>query len=124
MIHFSVQGLWDQQLALQWIKENISHFGGDSNNVTLCGYGSGSICASYHLFSSQSAGLFHRIILMSGTLASPAFWTTYNSINVAKKFAEELGITDDKPDIILEKLQMIKYSYNLVSCPIWYSIEY
>ena len=93
---FSNQGLWDQHLALQWVKENISYFGGDPNNVTLCGYGSGSVCASYHLFSSQSIGLFHRVILMSGTLATPLFWSAYNSIDVGKKLAEEFGIEDNE----------------------------
>ena len=103
---FSNQGLWDQHLALQWVKENISYFGGDPNNVTLCGYGSGSVCASYHLFSSQSIGLFHRIILMSGTLATPLFWSAYNSIGVGKKFAEEFGIEDHEDlEVVLDQLQ-------------------
>ena len=43
------QGLWDQVLALEWIRDNICAFGGDNSNVTLVGHGCGSICASYHL---------------------------------------------------------------------------
>ena len=86
------------------MKDNISYFGGDPNNVTLCGYGSGAVCASYHLFSSESVGLFHRIILMSGTFAAPQFWSGYNSVEVGKAFAKELGINYQDSESILKQL--------------------
>lgn len=35
-------GFWDQRLALEWIKENISLFGGNPDNVTISGYSAGA----------------------------------------------------------------------------------
>uniref|UniRef100_A0A0N5A4D2 Acetylcholinesterase n=1 Tax=Parastrongyloides trichosuri TaxID=131310 RepID=A0A0N5A4D2_PARTI len=63
-------GLLDQQMGLKWVHENIEKFGGDPNNVTLWGEGSGAICASAHLFSKGSENYFQKLILMSGSINS------------------------------------------------------
>lgn len=64
-------GLFDQLAALEWVQRNIAAFGGDPNNVTLVGQGSGGTSVCAHLVSPRSAGLFQRAIVESGMCAYP-----------------------------------------------------
>jgi carboxylesterase type B len=34
-------GIRDQRLALEWVQDNIGHFGGDSDKITIFGQSSG-----------------------------------------------------------------------------------
>lgn len=63
------QGLKDQHLALQWIKDNIKAFGGDSNKITLFGEGAGAHSIDLHLMSTKEA-LYNKVILQSGSAQS------------------------------------------------------
>ncbi|KAG0417950.1 hypothetical protein HPB47_005226 [Ixodes persulcatus] len=60
-------GLYDQALAIRWVKDNIKSFGGDPNQITLMGQSAGSISIGLHLLSPRSRGLFHRAIMQSGS---------------------------------------------------------
>jgi para-nitrobenzyl esterase len=59
-------GLMDQQFALSWVRRNISHFGGDPDNVTIFGVSAGGLSVHSHLASPTAAGLFHKAIVESG----------------------------------------------------------
>lgn len=59
-------GIRDQQLALQWVQDNIASFGGDPENVTLFGESAGSAAVGIHLVSPGSRGLVRRYIMQSG----------------------------------------------------------
>jgi para-nitrobenzyl esterase len=59
-------GMMDAIAALQWVKRNISAFGGDPNNVTIAGESAGAIMVGALVGSPQAKGLFHRAILQSG----------------------------------------------------------
>ncbi|KAI8424410.1 hypothetical protein MSG28_002920 [Choristoneura fumiferana] len=69
-------GLWDQQLAIRWIKENAKAFGGDPELITLFGESAGGGSVSLHMLSPEMKGLFKRGILQSGTLNAPWSWMT------------------------------------------------
>ena len=47
-------GLWDQQLALEFIRENIKVFHGDPTKITLMGDGAGAASAGLHIISPAS----------------------------------------------------------------------
>jgi len=59
-------GMMDAIAALQWVKKNISAFGGDPGNVTIAGESAGAIMVGALLGSPQAKGLYHRAIAESG----------------------------------------------------------
>ena len=56
-------GMFDQLMALQWIKDNIANFGGNPENITLFGESAGGMSVSLHLLSPLSRNLFSQVIL-------------------------------------------------------------
>jgi para-nitrobenzyl esterase len=61
-------GLMDQILALQWVRDNIAHFGGDPRNVTIFGQSAGAVDANVLTTSPLVKDLFQRVIAESGTV--------------------------------------------------------
>src|SRR5262245_39569295 len=59
-------GQMDIIAALQWVKENISKFGGDPNSVTIFGQSGGAGKVSTLMAMPAAKGLFHRAIIQSG----------------------------------------------------------
>jgi len=59
-------GMADLVAALQWVQENIGHFGGDPGNVTIFGQsgGGGKVMRLMHM--PVAKGLFHKVIAQSG----------------------------------------------------------
>lgn len=96
-------GMLDVVQALQWVQKNISQFGGDPSNVTIFGESGGGGKVGTLLCMPPAKGLFHKAIIMSGTI-----------LNVnTKQMTEELGqavlkeLNIDKKDI--DKIKDVPY---------------
>jgi para-nitrobenzyl esterase len=61
------EGLLDQVLALKWVKDNISDFGGDPDNITVFGESAGAMSIGSLMSMPSAKGLFHKGILESGS---------------------------------------------------------
>jgi len=61
-------GLLDALESLRWVKQNISAFGGDPENITIFGESAGGGLVSCLLASEFAGELFQRVIAESGAL--------------------------------------------------------
>ncbi|XP_052086543.1 neuroligin-4, X-linked-like [Mytilus californianus] len=82
-------GLWDQQLAIKWVHENIDFFGGDSNRITLFGESAGGGSTVYQAMYPGNKGLFSRTISESGVAMSA--WG-YNTRDKMLDFTKRMAI--------------------------------
>ena len=88
-------GMLDQIKALEWVRDNISAFGGDPGNITLSGESAGAASVSALCTSPLAKGLFKRVILESSTVASVdpphSFRTLDEAIDAGQETMEAYG---------------------------------
>ncbi|XP_030602240.1 neuroligin-2b [Archocentrus centrarchus] len=85
-------GLLDQIQALRWLNENIGHFGGDPERITIFGSGAGAACVNLLILSHHSEGLFQRAIAQSGSAIS-SWSVNYRPLTYTKSLARKVGCT-------------------------------
>ena len=84
---FGNWGLHDQLLGLEWVRDNISAFGGDKENVTIFGESAGGWSVDALMASTKAIGLFHKAIAQSGCLLS--MMTKYPKVNPAIDYLQK-----------------------------------
>lgn len=93
-------GMLDIVAALQWVRDNISYFGGDPHNVTIFGESGGGGKVGTLMCMPVAKGLFHKAIIMSGTILNVN--THEMTQALGRAVLEELGIDKTNLDSILE----------------------
>ena len=78
-------GLLDQIAALKWIKENISAFGGNPDDITAVGFEAGAASISLLAACEKAKGLFQKAFIFGG---NPEY--AYNTPEIPKQFAADL----------------------------------
>ena len=74
-------GMLDIVAALEWIRDNISNFGGDPGNVTIMGQSGGGAKVCILAAMPSANGLFHKAVALSGNILSGG----------QKDYSEKLG---------------------------------
>ena len=85
-------GLLDQIAALEWVRRNISRFGGDPSRVAIFGESAGGMSVGALIGSPLAKGLFHRAILESGTGTGGFIARPDSAQAVGLRLAAALGI--------------------------------
>ena len=89
----------DMKSALEWVKTNISNFGGDPNNVTIFGQSGGGAKVNTLMAMPSAKGLFHKAINQSGAFRA-AMLDKATTQAIGAEVMKELGISADKVDDI------------------------
>jgi para-nitrobenzyl esterase len=93
-------GMLDIVAALEWIRDNISNFGGDPGNVTIIGQSGGGAKVCTLTAMPSAKGLFHKAVALSGTAAK--IGEKSNSEKLAAYVLKEAGLSPSQIDKLQE----------------------
>ncbi|XP_054749902.2 uncharacterized protein LOC129255582 [Lytechinus pictus] len=110
-------GMMDQIMALQWIQDNISNFGGDPTQVTIFGQSAGATSIGLHLLSPLSQRLYKYAIMQSGSTLTPFAYTDDKERSRAEAYlvGEKLGCATTSSRVLISCLRTKSTSQILAS---------
>lgn len=115
-------GLKDQQMALEWIHENISHFNGDPQRICLFGESAGAVCVNFHVLNQRSRNCITSAICQSGTVLSERYFQVHAEERI-RILSKRLGQTSESMDDIYETLMTAAAVRLYDSCDIRLDME-
>lgn len=103
--HSANASILDIKAALEWVRDNISNFGGDANNVTIFGQSGGGAKVNTLMAMPAAKGLFHKAINQSGSFRMAALDKKATQ-EIAAEVLKALNIEPSQAD----SLQKIPYA--------------
>jgi para-nitrobenzyl esterase len=94
-------GMLDIIAALQWVRDNIGHFGGDPGNVTIFGQSGGADKVTALMAMPGAKGLFHKAIVESGASSALRQRTKEEAAKSAETALEKLGLSRERAGELL-----------------------
>ena len=101
-------GMADLVEALRWVRDNISCFGGDPENVTIFGQSGGGGKVTVLGQIPEAEGLFHKMIVMSGVIPSNDFASDCTPKELVLEILKNLRI-EEKDAEKLEKVPVPQF---------------
>lgn len=89
-------GVQDLVATLEWVRDNVEHFGGDPDKVTIFGQSGGAGKATTLMAMPSAEGLFHRSIAQSGSAMRGT--TASEATERAERFLGRLGLRNNQLD--------------------------
>jgi para-nitrobenzyl esterase len=97
-------GMLDIVAALEWVRENIAQFGGDSRNVLIFGQSGGGAKVSTLMGMPSARGLFHRAIVESGS------FTFSNTQEKSQRLADQILSELQLRPATIDRLHALPYA--------------
>ena len=113
-----MNGIRDQIVALQFVRNHIATFGGDPQQVTINGQSAGAESTCVLMVSPLARGLFHRMMAQSGECIGP--WGPHNQtqgIQASATLMKTLGVST------LDKMKQLSPSAIVSAGGSFYAID-
>lgn len=95
--HSANASILDIKAALEWVKANISNFGGDPGNITIFGQSGGGAKVNTLMAMPSAKGLFHKAINMSGSFRM-SMLDKSTTQSIAAEVLNQLNLKPDQAD--------------------------